>query len=69
MHALLSILVSGIEICVAAIGAVRFSCVASAAHFLNYKIIEEESKMRGLKRTISILLSLIIILSVFTIGL
>ena len=61
MHALLSILVSGIVICVAAIGAVRFSCVASAAHFLIFK---EENKMRKLTKTVSTLLTIVMLMSV-----
>ncbi len=36
MHALFRILVWDVEICVAAIGAMHFSCVASAAHFFIY---------------------------------
>ena len=34
MHARFRIPVEGVEVCVAANGAVRFSCAASAAHFL-----------------------------------
>ena len=61
MHALLSILVSGIVICVAAIGAVRFSCVASAAHFL---IIGGGKEMKKLTKTVSVLLAVVMLMSI-----
>ena len=60
MHALLSILVSGIVICVAEIGAVRFSCVASAAHFL----IIGGKEMKKLTKTVSVLLAVVMLMSI-----
>ena len=39
MHARFRIPVEGVEVCVAANGAVRFSCAASAAHFLFMEVL------------------------------
>ena len=52
---------SGIAICVAAKGAMRFSCVASAAHFLIFK---GENKMRKFTKTVSALLTAVMLMSV-----